>query len=112
MSSLTEALPEDVQTESQLPNKNTIRILALVHAFQCQRKQPPNFSAIQKHQSGNLNPAMLKHHLDHLVTIGYLSRNEVGKRVIYQATQQGKFFIENLPEKWSNLQATKKRLMF
>jgi len=95
-----------------LPNRTTIRILALVHAFQCQRKKPPNFSTIQKHQLGNLNPAMLAVHLNQLISVGFLSRNNIGKKVVFQVTDSGKSFIVNLPEEWSGLQAAKKRLTF
>jgi predicted transcriptional regulator len=112
MGNVTEALPEDSQSESQLPNKNTFRILALVHALECQRKEPPNFTAIQKHQRGNLNPAMLGMHLKELISVDYTARSEAGKRVIFQVTGSGKSFVESLPEKWSGLQAAKKRLMF
>jgi DNA-binding HxlR family transcriptional regulator len=109
---VTDDSPEGAQAEPHLPNKTTIRILALVHAFQCQRKTPPNFSTIQKHQPGNLNAVRLKNHLDQLVSVGFISRNSVGKNVIFQITDSGKSFIENLPDEWSGLQATKKRLMF
>ncbi|MGA3406654.1 MAG: hypothetical protein ABSD49_13055 [Candidatus Bathyarchaeia archaeon] len=102
---------QDASLQSQLPNRNTIRILALVHALECQRKEPPNFSAIQKHQLGNINPTMLNDHLDQLVSVAFLSRIEAGKRILFQVTEPGKSFIENLPEEWSGLQAAKKRLI-
>lgn len=112
MSSIPQILNEKLQGESQLPNRNTIRILALVQALECQRKELPNFSVIQKHQPGNLNAVMLGVHLKQLISVGFLSRINLGKKVVFQVTDPGKSFIENLPEEWSGLKAAKKHVTF
>jgi hypothetical protein len=104
--------PLEVRAGSHLPNKNTFKILSLVYVLQSKLKGAPNRAAIQKHQTGNLNPALLGLHLDELKAVNYLLCENVGKRVLFQLTEQGRIFIENLPEKWSGLQETKKRLMF
>lgn len=108
----TDSTFEKAQSESHLPNKTTIEILASIHAFQCQENKPPNFSMVYKHQRGSLNPVQLKRHLDQLISVGYLTRANVGKSVIYQVTDAGTSFIENLPEVWSGLQRAKKKLTF
>ena len=92
-------------------NVTTLRILSLIHAWECQRGKAPIFSDIHKHQEGNLNPLQLKKHLDSLISMGCLSSQRAeSRRVYYRVTQLGKNLIESMPEQLSRLQAHKTRI--